>query len=527
MDGPDGGERLGRVLDGSSSFVELDRGWVLIPALLDGTTWCTTVADDDAAAGFLPLDPDLALLGWSALDETMHIADPGGALAALVATDDDGLLGPDGWLKSFGGRTIGVRITGTTLELAPVDDVDVDQALATAVRQAFDAHTSREQLVQTFPTEAVFELVHISLADLLWEALAHDRAAFLTAPIPPVDVVLAAAGLERSHHLVAGAGFDWAVLARWHRRNRLAGMHHVPAELVEYAELVLRLSDAVIDGEPDAFGEPEVERTGALVAAGALGSPAVAEAFMTEHLGNDTRPEDLLRFARWVTARIDGRAESGSRWVAARALDLLGQPGDAEAELELAAADEHPLAVASLAAFRADRGDAKGALALLRRAGVDHDDELLHEVVGYATVRPKPSAGRNDPCPCGSGRKYKACHLGRERVALADRGPWLYAKARRYLRDHVGALERSLAAAMYAASGRGYEVMRQLQDSELVADLALCEAGVFGRFVAERSELLPDDEALLAAQWELVERSLFEIDRRRRRPARAPRRPYR
>ena len=35
---------------------------------------------------------------------------------------------------------------------------------------------------------------------------------------------------------------------------------------------------------------------------------------------------------------------------------------------------------------------------------------------------------------------------------------------------------------------------------------------MFGRFVAERSELLPDDEALLAAQWELVERSLFEIE---------------
>jgi len=24
------------------------------------------------------------------------------------------------------------------------------------------------------------------------------------------------------------------------------------------------------------------------------------------------------------------------------------------------------------------------------------------------------SVGRNDPCPCGSGKKYKHCHLGRE-----------------------------------------------------------------------------------------------------------------
>ena len=25
-------------------------------------------------------------------------------------------------------------------------------------------------------------------------------------------------------------------------------------------------------------------------------------------------------------------------------------------------------------------------------------------------VRDQPKVGRNDPCPCGSGRKYKQCH---------------------------------------------------------------------------------------------------------------------
>lgn len=24
-------------------------------------------------------------------------------------------------------------------------------------------------------------------------------------------------------------------------------------------------------------------------------------------------------------------------------------------------------------------------------------------------VRPEPKIGRNDPCPCGSGKKYKKC----------------------------------------------------------------------------------------------------------------------
>ncbi len=29
--------------------------------------------------------------------------------------------------------------------------------------------------------------------------------------------------------------------------------------------------------------------------------------------------------------------------------------------------------------------------------------------VGPAPVRAQPKVGRNDPCPCGSGRKYKQC----------------------------------------------------------------------------------------------------------------------
>src|ERR1700756_1159514 len=30
------------------------------------------------------------------------------------------------------------------------------------------------------------------------------------------------------------------------------------------------------------------------------------------------------------------------------------------------------------------------------------------------TREPAMRAGRNDPCPCGSGKKFKKCHLGEE-----------------------------------------------------------------------------------------------------------------
>ena len=28
--------------------------------------------------------------------------------------------------------------------------------------------------------------------------------------------------------------------------------------------------------------------------------------------------------------------------------------------------------------------------------------------------------GRNDPCPCGSGKKYKHCHLGKDAAEIAS-----------------------------------------------------------------------------------------------------------
>jgi preprotein translocase subunit SecA len=31
-------------------------------------------------------------------------------------------------------------------------------------------------------------------------------------------------------------------------------------------------------------------------------------------------------------------------------------------------------------------------------------------LAGQTPVRVDPKVGRNDPCPCGSGKKYKHCH---------------------------------------------------------------------------------------------------------------------
>jgi preprotein translocase subunit SecA len=45
-----------------------------------------------------------------------------------------------------------------------------------------------------------------------------------------------------------------------------------------------------------------------------------------------------------------------------------------------------------------------------RAIGDDGDEGAEASAHGSQVVREGPKVGRNDPCPCGSGKKYKHCH---------------------------------------------------------------------------------------------------------------------
>lgn len=152
------------------------------------------------------------------------------------------------------------------------------------------------------------------------------------------------------------------------------------------------------------------------------------------------------------------------------------------------------------------------------QAGIEDDMEdenpddaqrLRREVAGFASNRPKPIAQRNDRCPCGSGKKYKACHLGSEQHSLTDRASWLWDKAARYVRRHDPSLLSDLAQEMTEGAMPG--AYRELVRSPFTLDMALHEHEMFAEFLEDRGWLLPDDEQLLAAQWALVDRGVFEV----------------
>jgi SEC-C motif len=172
-----------------------------------------------------------------------------------------------------------------------------------------------------------------------------------------------------------------------------------------------------------------------------------------------------------------------------------------------------PLPLIDLARIASDRGDVERGLGLLRRTGAGPDHPMV-ELLQAHRAEPRRDIGRNEPCWCGSGRKYKKCHLGHEQLPLAERVNWLYFKAIQYLQ--VAGWQDLLAEVSYERYRHTHDVADALtagMADPLVIDAVLFEGGAFAEFLEVRGSLLPDDERLLAEQWLLVDRSVFEVER--------------
>ena len=99
---------------------------------------------------------------------------------------------------------------------------------------------------------------------------------------------------------------------------------------------------------------------------------------------------------------------------------------------------------------------------------------------------PATKVGRNQPCPCGSGRKYKVCHLREEVHPLPDRVALVYARllawAARWVVDEAPPGVTS-------------------PDPMLMLDLAIFEGGLAEEYLQRRGPLLREDERALIERW--------------------------
>jgi tetratricopeptide (TPR) repeat protein len=520
-----------------------------LPALLLGRTFTHRLTAAEVAGGFVSTSPDLEAVSLLTEHEVYQQLVDGTEVEEVLPGFDDALLlergipvdavsgaawllAPDVFIK-LGlneGALIGVTVSPDGFALAPVE-----AGASASVEAAMKAWTSR---LDGGPEQ---------IDTVLWELCADDSSAFRS-PLPPVGELFGAAGLTWDDELVMPVGFDLERHRVELRIERLARLHALDEDealavlvIGRLYEQVAGLVTEVTDGLGEGRSLPEVATALGVRAQGRphevtshleldepagqdrrvvrevlhlLAVPQVAEALLVETLGAEREGAAALGvFTDSLESLAPAAARPAVRWLRGKAHDRLGHPGDAEQAYEAALAldPSYPLALHDLARIASDRGDGERGLSLLRRAGAPADDELVVLLEHFRPVE-RSDLGRNSPCWCGSGRKYKICHRNREQLPLEKRAAWLYQKAGIYLQDGPWRLELLELARIRSRHWSEEDAVLQALQDPLVADALLFEGGAFEQFLAERGELLPEDERLLAAQWLLHERSLYELE---------------
>lgn len=517
---------------------------VHVPDLVDGRTFTHRLTDTEAELQVLSVGLDL---GWHSRFDTVEViidnASPVPVEQFSVEQDHLAWHGDDGWLADIApgsllAITTTVTATSVTATSANTDSTqhagtlgspDVDELHATAtitvlagdppasdaavaaVRAAYDDENEEPGL--PVPGE------HIGL----W-VLFH-RSDVFTTPQLPIGELCEAAGLATNGGRVAHHDSVWRRELSHQRFNRVMDLVHESERrlTIGHALEVLDDPDADIDDVRSVLADcadPEALD----VLADVLFDHHrfdVADRFERD---SPHAPGQLFALVeRAIAAARRPRETATAEYLACVLYERCGEPIAAEQHLKRALDAQPRLGpiVERMGWYRFDRGDARGA--------AKHWRTLSNPPMAMSTIQPflSPSArkvGRNEPCWCGSGRKFKQCHQNvNDLPALPDRFGWLCGKASLWL-GHCAIEPGSIADEMTLARATGIAhpdrheldsldnaAVDDAFDDPIVFDAALHEGDLFTSFLRDRGALLPDDEQLLAASWQLVERSVHEI----------------
>ena len=498
-----------------------------LPSLLKDRHFTHRLTPDEIAHDMLVMLPDLVpLASFTGRDEYLFLEndepvfeisseDPGIETSERGIPTQDvpryGLLLPKGFFagaKAGAGDLVDVRPTddGWLIETVPAKSIKApSKKLLTYLR---NLGTEREE--------------PLAIDSVVWQACADLPAAF-TELLPPLGDLLVQAGLTVRFERVARGGYDFEAAQAAARARYLRQMYQLHDDEVKAVLAALVLFDLFMDefgGLMELGDSPPADfggfgpYPGARETLAELTDVVVAEAFALEVLSFDIGvAAAMVIFAVSMQEFAPRQSRVALRWLQAKALLQLGMIEEAEEALNDAETLDPtwPLTLIELARFASDRGDAERGLLLLQRAGAEPDDPLVEMLEEYRTPS-RADIGRNDRCWCGSGRKYKQCHQHREQLPLEKRTMWLYAKASLFVTEGLWRLEVIELAKARAAHWTGAQSMLDALQDGLVLDVLLFEGGALAAYLAERGSLLPADEFLLAEQWLLSPRSVYEIE---------------
>jgi hypothetical protein len=464
---------------------------VLYAELLDGLVLTHLVGAEEISSGLVNATPDLIGIDTD-IDPLPLLA--GGSMS-LEFNDDDSrfhehgsFVGPEGWLSRFEpGDLVAFTRVGETLRL---DAVTIPGDASEEVLALAEAYESLGMLPEAGAEP--YQILEMALV---------DNPGLFRRSLLPLEELLVAAGLEMRGAWAGPKDEEWGP----------PGIAMVE-ELIKHVEVSFDMDSCCVEAFRVATGHwRDPDNSDGVEAAKALGHGSVADAFVdwydrflaveAETFGDYLR--DLIVGA--------GRHAAPVRYVYAVHLDAIGDAISSEAELDTAVRSdpEFSSALWMLAWFASDRGDATRAVSLLQRAGVDPDDPDLE--YHRSLVSEQPGIGRNDPCPCGSGRKFKVCHLDNPILEPQVRVDWMLRKVNRYMHAHYRH-DRYIGPALSALpEGFEPEDFRRMAGNAFIIELSVFEGGGIEDFLVERGALLPAEERDLYDLWTQATLALWEI----------------
>jgi len=561
-----------RRLRWDSRFYDLpgDR-WILLEVLL-AVPAAHRLTPQEVASNTLAIGADLAHLpGRQLFELRLSTGDPPQFLRGDVAEVATGVQcglavrGPAGWLGHPAGTLVEITGANGVLWIEPATPPLPSARLR--VRRLVEA--TRRALDSMPP--GIFGEPVTSIGDVLIELLGDDPG-FMTEPLPPFGELFEGTGLEVHRAYVGRAGRDWSKLDAFIERSR-AGLRHLDgigpdgdaASLASIsvaadgegagdgpmADHVPGFDDVTLDALVAEFdlGTEEAKTLGVLLdlyvvwrvpsadgsrpadsptmrrnTAELVGLELVALA-LAEYAWSDPAFEAFVADLR---AGARGSNVAGPEFLLGACAEARGSIEEAERHYRAALGADPDYFPARFPLYRLDldRGNYAAALAHLRTVGMPSDDPSrawLETVVGPAFA----PVGRNEPCPCGSGRKFKACHLGRPAAVTAPRPAdalfrklslWVeqsnVQKALVELVHEVIGEPHGMPAADGSLHARAAAAAEELLLGDRLTqtmDVLLFDRGWFDRVLAVRGPLLPPVERALAEAWRSTRRSLYEV----------------
>lgn len=467
--------------------------WQDLDRLLDGVVLTHRLIAAELAGGWLETSTDLALL-----NSVWPTDEDGSPLITMWWRGDPpdahigGHLGPDGWLPDVAPDTlVAVRFRGREVRVVPLDDPLSDGAdLAGALADRYAALGGRNSSGGA-----------LDLPELLVETLASTPEV-LRSPAPPLGELLAAVGLAVEDHAVIGidevgltadvAAFLNASVVRPYLRAGARALAGDQSDELELARLRRRFEE--VDDLAHDLVQAEIGTHGAHVDRLA----ALAEALRP---GARERALGAVEYLLGMVAEARGEARLAQQ---CHRRAVAADPGLVDAHDRLAT-----LAI--------DAGEFRVAMRHRQTMGYGPGDSSYDVLASFVDLG--RAVGRNDPCPCTSGRKYKKCCEARGgplperlRALLAKVDTFLHEPLQRPARvglalariDADIPVEELLGAAsvdnVFRRHPEALDVVDMLDDP-YVAFVAMIEAGGARRYLDARGELLPDDERALVEAW--------------------------